>query len=39
VVDAIVPPDRLRAEIAARFEAARGRRDAAVGKRHSVIPM
>jgi acetyl-CoA carboxylase carboxyltransferase component len=39
VVDAIVPPDRLRAEIAARFEAARGRRDAAAGKRHSVIPM
>ncbi len=38
VVDAIVPPDRLRDEIAARLAAARGRRDAAPAKRRSVTP-
>ncbi len=39
VVDAVVPPDRLREEIAARLATARGRRDAATPKRHSVIPV
>jgi acetyl-CoA carboxylase carboxyltransferase component len=39
VVDAIVAPDDLRAEIAARFRAARGRRDERPNKRRSVTPM
>jgi acetyl-CoA carboxylase carboxyltransferase component len=38
VVDAVVPPQQLRAEIAARLEAARGRRDPAPPKRRSVTP-
>jgi acetyl-CoA carboxylase carboxyltransferase component len=39
VVDAVVPPDRLRDEIAARLASARGRRAAAPAKRRSVVPM
>jgi acetyl-CoA carboxylase carboxyltransferase component len=39
VVDAIVPPVRLREEIASRLAAARGRRDAAPVKRRSVTPI
>jgi acetyl-CoA carboxylase carboxyltransferase component len=39
VMDAIVPPEELRAEIASRFAAAAGRRDRAVAKRHGVPPM
>ena len=38
VIDAIVPPAALRDEIAARLRAARGRRDSAPDKRHSVMP-
>jgi len=39
VVDAVVPPETLRAELAARFAAARGRRDAPPRKRRSVTPV
>ncbi len=39
VVDAIVPPPRLRDEVAARLEAARGRRDPSPPKRRSVTPV
>jgi acetyl-CoA carboxylase carboxyltransferase component len=39
VVDAVVEPAMLRQEIAARFDAARGRRDAPPRKRHSVTPV
>ncbi len=39
VVDAIVPPEELRQEIAARFEAARGRRDPPPRKRRGVTPV
>jgi acetyl-CoA carboxylase carboxyltransferase component len=39
VVDAIVPPDELRREIVARFQAAAGRRDGRPNKRRSVTPM
>ena len=39
VVDAVVPPARLRDEIAARLRAARGRRDPLPRKRRSVTPM
>jgi acetyl-CoA carboxylase carboxyltransferase component len=38
VVDAVVPPARLRDEIAARLAAAGDRRDAAPAKRRSVTP-
>jgi acetyl-CoA carboxylase carboxyltransferase component len=38
VVDAIVPPARLREEIAARLRASRGRRDPLPRKRRSVTP-
>jgi acetyl-CoA carboxylase carboxyltransferase component len=39
VVDAIVPPARLREEVAARLRAAGDRRDAPPAKRRSVTPM
>jgi acetyl-CoA carboxylase carboxyltransferase component len=39
VVDAVVPPARLRDEIAARLRAARGRRDPPPRKRRSVTPV
>ena len=39
VVDAIVEPEALRAEIVARMRTARTRRDPRPAKRHSVIPM
>ena len=39
VVDAVVPPDRLRDELAARLASARGRRAAAPEKRRSVTPV
>ncbi|MCZ6463944.1 MAG: acyl-CoA carboxylase subunit beta [Proteobacteria bacterium] len=39
VIDAIVPPENLREEIAARLAAARGRRDPPAAKRRSVTPM
>jgi acetyl-CoA carboxylase carboxyltransferase component len=39
VVDAVVPADGLRDEIAARLRAARGRRDPAPAKRRSVTPV
>jgi acetyl-CoA carboxylase carboxyltransferase component len=39
VVDAVVPPARLREEIAARLRAARGRRDPPPRKRRSVPPV
>jgi acetyl-CoA carboxylase carboxyltransferase component len=39
VVDAIVPPARLREEIAARLRVAAGRRDAAPDKHRSVTPV
>ncbi len=39
VIDAIVEPERLRDEIAARLRSARGRRDPAPPKRRSVTPM
>jgi acetyl-CoA carboxylase carboxyltransferase component len=39
VVDAVVPPESLRDEIAARLRAARGRRDRAPAKRRSVTPV
>jgi acetyl-CoA carboxylase carboxyltransferase component len=39
VIDAVVPPERLRDEIAARFAVARGRRDAPPRKRRSVTPV
>ncbi|HVN40404.1 MAG TPA: acyl-CoA carboxylase subunit beta [Myxococcota bacterium] len=39
VVDAIVPPARLREEVAARLRAAGDRRDPPPGKRRSVTPM
>lgn len=39
VIDAVVPPPRLRDEIAARLAAARGRRDAPPRKRHAVTPV
>jgi methylmalonyl-CoA decarboxylase subunit alpha len=39
VVDAVVPPAELRQEIAARFAAVQGRRDAGPPKRRSVTPM
>jgi acetyl-CoA carboxylase carboxyltransferase component len=39
VVDAVVPPERLRAELVARFAAARGRCDPAPPKRHGITPM
>jgi acetyl-CoA carboxylase carboxyltransferase component len=38
-IDAIIPPERLREEIAARLRAAGGRRDPPVDKRRSVTPM
>jgi acetyl-CoA carboxylase carboxyltransferase component len=39
VVDAIVPPARLREEVAARLRAVADRRDPPPGKRRSVTPM
>jgi acetyl-CoA carboxylase carboxyltransferase component len=39
VIDAVVPPETLRDEIAARLAAARGRRDPPPRKRRSVTPM
>jgi acetyl-CoA carboxylase carboxyltransferase component len=39
VIDAIVPPARLREEIASRLRAAGPRRDAPPGKRRSVTPV
>jgi acetyl-CoA carboxylase carboxyltransferase component len=39
VVDAVVPADALRDEIAARLRAARGRRDRPPAKRRSVTPI
>ena len=39
VIDAIVDPAELRNELAARFEVAEGRRDAAPAKRRPVVPM
>jgi acetyl-CoA carboxylase carboxyltransferase component len=39
IVDAVVPPPRLRDEIAARLRAAQGRRDTLPRKRRSVTPM
>jgi acetyl-CoA carboxylase carboxyltransferase component len=39
VVDAVVPPERLRDEVAARLAAARGRGDPRPQKRRSVTPM
>jgi len=39
VVDHVVAPERLREELAARFAAARGRRDPAPPKRHGITPM
>jgi acetyl-CoA carboxylase carboxyltransferase component len=39
VVDAVVPPAALRAEVAARLRAAEGRRDPPAPKRRSVTPM
>ncbi len=39
VIDAVVPPEALRDEIAARFAAARGRRDEPPRKRRSVTPV
>ncbi len=39
VIDAVVAPETLRDEIAARLAAARGRRDPRPRKRHSVTPM
>jgi acetyl-CoA carboxylase carboxyltransferase component len=39
VIDAIVPPEALRDEIAARLRSARGRRDRPPPKRHSVTPV
>ena len=39
VVDAIVPPARLRDEVAARLRAAAGRRDRPPAKRRSVTPV
>jgi acetyl-CoA carboxylase carboxyltransferase component len=39
IVDAIVPPARLREEVAARLRAAGERRDAPPAKRRSVTPM
>jgi acetyl-CoA carboxylase carboxyltransferase component len=39
VIDAVVPPERLREEIVARFAAADGRRDRRPDKVRSVTPM
>jgi methylmalonyl-CoA decarboxylase subunit alpha len=39
VVDAVVPPESLRDEVAARLRAARGRRDRPPAKRRSVTPV
>ncbi len=39
VVDAVVPPETLRDEVAARLRAARGRRDRPPAKRRSVTPV
>jgi len=39
VIDAVIPPERLRDEIAARLRMARGRRDAPPRKRRSVTPV
>jgi acetyl-CoA carboxylase carboxyltransferase component len=39
VVDAVVPPEALRDEVAARLRAARGRRDRPPAKRRSVTPV
>jgi acetyl-CoA carboxylase carboxyltransferase component len=39
VIDAIVEPERLREEIAVRFEGARGRRDRPIAKVRSIPPM
>jgi acetyl-CoA carboxylase carboxyltransferase component len=39
VVDAVVPPERLRDEVAARLRVARGRRDTPPRKRRSVTPV
>jgi acetyl-CoA carboxylase carboxyltransferase component len=39
VIDAVVPPERLRLEIAARLRIAGGRRDAPPRKRRSVTPV
>ncbi len=39
VVDAVVPPQNLRDEIASRLQAARGRRDPPPRKRRSVTPL
>jgi acetyl-CoA carboxylase carboxyltransferase component len=39
VVDAIVAPELLREEIAARLRASLGRRDGPAAKRHGIIPM
>jgi acetyl-CoA carboxylase carboxyltransferase component len=39
VVDAVVPPETLRDELAARLRAARGRRDRPPEKRRSVTPV
>jgi acetyl-CoA carboxylase carboxyltransferase component len=39
VVDAIVPPESLRDEIAARLAAAEGRRDSPPAKWRSVTPV
>jgi hypothetical protein len=38
-VDAVVPPEALRDEVAARLRAARGRRDRPPAKRRSVTPV
>jgi acetyl-CoA carboxylase carboxyltransferase component len=39
VIDAVIPPERLREEIAARLRLALGRRDSPPRKRRSVIPV
>lgn len=39
VLDGVIPPESLRREVAARFRAARGRRDGAPRKRRSVTPV
>ncbi|CAG1009925.1 propionyl-CoA carboxylase beta chain [Myxococcaceae bacterium] len=39
VIDAVIPPERLRDEVAARLLAASGRRDLPPRKRRSVVPV
>ncbi len=39
VVDAVIPPDRLRAELVARFAAARGKDRTFSRRRHGVTPV